>query len=137
MAIYNLFDLLSLTFSLINEGHSFADIYVCPSDDEFPESLHFEAVIDEFESLEPVSISSCPETDILDGVSLNPNTPLFTLTVEEVFLLQSTLNRALAYDKECLKEPGISHQDIDAIKSTDAKTRNLLVKVEKILKKLC
>lgn len=66
MATYNISSLLSRLAEIKQDGYSFVDITELSADDEFPESLHFDA-LDEFETVDYEEIESI-DLDIFQTV---------------------------------------------------------------------
>lgn len=136
MAAYNLFNLLGQVTELINDGYSYAQISEIPANDEFPASLSFSTLEDEFESFEYDGVDSLPDDyDYSQGASITADTPCFTLTFRETATALHALDNALEYFKECSanKENLYDRNTLDQIKSASVHCRNLQAKVRKFL----
>lgn len=135
MAVYNLFELLKQTSTLISEGHSFAEISILPAEEDLEECLEIEVGV-ENDFIQGVTLDATTEYDIFASAPIDQDTLFSTLTIKETILIKKALEWAIANNNDCLKNSKLSHSEIDSIKTFSAQARNLLVKIEKQLKNL-
>ena len=141
MAIYKTSDLLELLCQIINDGYEFVDIAEFEADDEFPAHLSFDAIENEFSSVDYEEIDS---TEFPDGYDFEHSVRTFKpddfcgsipFTFKEIFTIAHAVDNALEYIKECSKDPSYSKDIIEEMKSSSVEMRNLQAKLAKHLKR--
>lgn len=136
MAVYNLFSLLNQVRELINDGYPYAEITELSADEEFPASLSFSALEDEFGNVDYDGVDALPDDyDYSQGINISADTPCFILTLQETATVLHSLDNALEYFKECsANKDGLYDRDtLNQIKSASVSCRNLQAKVRKFL----
>lgn len=139
MATYNISSLLSRLAEIKQDGYSFVDITELSADDEFPESLHFDA-LGEFESVDyeeiesidpdnlPTSTTSRHSADDLCGTLL--------FTYKELGLLGNALANTLQFIKQESKDGSYTPEEKLEMKQDAIEFRNLQAKLAHFLKSI-
>ena len=103
MATYNISSLLSRLAEIKQDGYSFVDITELSADDEFPESLHFDA-LDEFETVDYEEIESIDLDNLPDSTtnrhSVDDLCGTLLFTYKELGLLENALSNTLQFIKQ-------------------------------------
>lgn len=140
MATYKTAELLSRLSELINDGYEYVDVSTLESDEEFPESLHFDAIecrscsVD-YEEIESVELpedydyeNSCSEVTGTDFCFSLP------FTYNEISHLSHSVDNALQFVKERIKDPTYTKDEISDMKNSAIQWRNLQAKFAKFRK---
>ena len=138
MATYKTSELFNKLSELINDGYEYVDIICCEADDEFSESLAFEAIASDVESLDFEDVESC---EIPDGYDVESSEHTFNIndfcalpfTYKEIFSLMNAVDNALEYLKECVDKPENKSLRSE-IKQSSVECRNLQAKFRKFTK---
>ena len=138
MATYKTSELFNKLSELINDGYEYVDIFCCEADDEFPESLTFEAIASDYEHVDFEDVESCETPDDYD---METSDRIFNVndfcalpfTYKEIFPLMHAVDNALEHFKECVDKP--ENKDIRSdIKRSSVECRNLQAKFKKFVK---
>ena len=137
MATYNISDLLSRLAEIKQDGYSFVDIYELPADDEYPESLHFDAVDGfdsaDYEEIESVDPDNLP-THTKHHISADDLCGLLLFTYEELGLIENALTNTLQFIKQQSKANTYTSEEKREMKKDAIEFRNLKAKLAQFLK---
>lgn len=137
MATYNISDLLSRLAEIKQDGYSFVDIYELPADDEYPESLHFDAVDDfdhaDYEEVESVDPDNLP-THTKRRIAADDLCGLLLFTYKELGLIENALENTLQFIKQESKDNTHTFEEKHKMKKDAIEFRNLQAKLAHFLK---
>lgn len=137
MATYNISDLLSRLAEIKQDGYSFVDIYELPADDEYPESLHFDAVDDfdpaDYEEVESVDPDNLP-THTKRRIAADDLCGLLLFTYKELGLIENALENTLQFIKQESKDNTHTFEEKRKMKKDAIEFRNLQAKLAHFLK---
>ena len=137
MATYNISELLSRLAEIKQDGYSFVDISELSADDEYPESLHFDAV-DEFdpvdyEEVESVDPNNLP-THTKSRHSVDDLCGSLLFTYKELGLIENALSNTLQLINQELKDNSHTSEEKREIKKDAIEFRNLQAKLAHFFK---
>lgn len=141
MATYNTSELFNKLCEIINDGYNYVDIDIFEATDENETGfLSFEAIVDDYESIDYESIDECciPENYSAENITSKKikNTDFcseIAFTYDEIFTLAHAVDNALEYFKECEALPENKPHQAE-IKRASVNCRNLQAKFAKFLK---
>lgn len=140
MATYKTLELINRLSELINDGYEYIDVNILEADEDFPESLHFDALESnscsaDYEEIESVEI---PEDYNYENNyhKVTGTDFCFTLpfTYNEISSLAHAVDNALQLVKECANDPSYTTEDIKDMKNAAIQWRNLQAKFVKFYK---
>lgn len=142
MATYKTIELIDKLSELINDGYEYVDINELDADEEFPESLTFEAIESNSSSIDYEDVESVivPEDyDYQRGYHKVKGTDsclTLSFTYNEISYLSHAIDNVLQFTKEYIKDPSCSKEEIADIKASSIHWRNLQAKFAKFFKNL-
>ena len=141
MAIYNVYELYNRICELANDGYEYVEIITLDSDEEFPESLSFNAIETYNSSVDYEEIESCVLSEHYcyeekQSHTIKPTDYCMELnfTYNEIATIKHAVDNALEYFKEALKDDSYSKDIIKEIKESSIECRNLQAKLAHFLK---
>ena len=141
MATYKTTDLLAVLAQILDDGNPTVNISQLEALDDIPESLHFESQDeddDEFVT-DYDTVYAIDSTDDIDmSLHFHPDDLCshFFFTYNEIETIRAALNHSLEYIKEESVKPIYSKEDLQAMKYSSVRFRNLLAKVDRFFKKI-
>ena len=137
MATYNISSLLSRLAEIKQDGYSFVDFTELSADDEFPESLHFDA-LDEFETVDYEEIESIDLDNLPDSTtnrhSVDDLCGTLLFTYKELGLLENALSNTLQFIKQESTNDSYTSEEKREMKKDAVEFRNLQAKLAHFLK---
>lgn len=137
MATYLIPELLSRLAEMTQDGYTFTELSEFPSDEDFPVSLHFDAIGD-LEVCDYEEVMSVDLDDFSEGrtVSYSVDAPCASLlfTYRELATIHHALMNALEYIKDESKKSTYSKDLIRDMKASSVEFRNLKAKIEHFMK---
>lgn len=139
MATYKVLDLIQRLREILFEGYEYADVREIPADDNFPVSLSFSA-LDEDEDIDFEEVESCSIPDNYNYQSYtetrSSDSPCeeLTFTYNELLAIRHALDNAIENCNTALKDPSISRDIQQDIKTSIIDFRNLQAKLAKLFK---
>lgn len=139
MAYYKTRDLLNRLHEIYDDGYPLVEVSLMEADDDFPESLHFDATEPEsYECVDYEEVESCEDPDNPDSLTftIHPDDPChqITFTYSEIDTIFNAVGNALEYFKQESKNRSNPRETLDEIKATSIRCRNLQAKLIKFLK---
>lgn len=137
MAVYKTLDLLKKLHEVYQDGFPYVEV----SNNADDNSLNFSA-IDEFgEGIDYEEVDSCefPDNPMFESYTANPEDLCcqFLFTFDELGTVLHAIDNALEYVKEESQKKTYSRDDLESMKTSSVRWRNLRAKLMKFYKKIC
>lgn len=139
MAIYKTLDLIKELRLVLDDGFEFVELMELESEDDMPASVSLSG-IGEDEMIEYDPVESCEIPDDYDydnpDFRFKPNDQCehIAFTFDELRVIQHSVNNALEYYKECIKDDFYEKDVREHIRKSTIDTRNFQAKLAKMLK---
>lgn len=141
MATYKTTELINRLSELINDGYEYVDVSIMEEDEDFPESLHFDALESntcsvDYEEVESIEIPE--DYDYENGYHKVTGTDFcltLPFTYNEIGSLAHAVDNALLLVKECASDPSYTKEEIADMKDAAIQWRNLQAKFAKFHKR--
>ncbi|RHV80478.1 hypothetical protein DXB01_04810 [Clostridium sp. OF10-22XD] len=132
MALYSTLELLQRISEIISDGYTCCEIDQIPADDSDTEFLTFSVPIDDFGAIDYDDVDSHSDVFFDSTQKVSTESPVCAFSLSEIAVIQNGLLNAIEFGKEELKKSDLNRDTISFIKSMNAKSRNILAKIEKI-----